>query len=111
MIQIDMDIPKDCNGCPFAVTGNGEYFFCCFDVEKEVDMDSDYRRKDCPLKEVSQEPVLDKIKAEILENAFTVVNPYNTYKYINVLDLRSIEKIIDKYKAESEETDVKRDNM
>lgn len=65
MIQIDMDIPKDCNGCPFAVTGNGEYFFCCFDVEKEVDMDSDYRRKDCPLKEVSQEPVLNKIREQM----------------------------------------------
>ena len=46
--------------------------------------------------------VLDKIKAEILENAFSVVNPKNTYEYTNVLDLGSIEKIIDKYKAESE---------
>ena len=47
--------------------------------------------------------ILDKIRAEILENAFSVVNPNNTYEYINVLDLGSIEKIIDKYKAESKE--------
>ena len=37
------------------------------------------------------------IKEEILEQAFSVVNPKNTYEYINVLDLDSIEKIIDKY--------------
>jgi hypothetical protein len=53
-------------------------------------------------KPLEQEPILDKIKNEILENAFSVVNPNNTYEYINVLDLGSIEKIIDKYKAESE---------
>ena len=47
--------------------------------------------------------VLDKIRAEILDNAFSVVNPKNTYEYINVLDLDSIEKILDKYKTESED--------
>ena len=119
MIQIDIDIPKDCNGCPFAVTGNGEYFFCCFDVEKEVDMDSDYRRKDCPLKEVSQEPtdkiftkadidaivkainkgwelrineVLDKIRAEI-DNALSD----------GMIHKKTVLGIIDKYRSESEE--------
>lgn len=47
--------------------------------------------------------VLNKIRSEILDNAFSVVNPKNTYEYINVLNLDSIEKIFDKYKAESEE--------
>lgn len=46
--------------------------------------------------------VLDKIKAEILDSAFSVVNPKNTYEYINVLDLDSIERILNKYKAETE---------
>lgn len=47
--------------------------------------------------------VLDKIRAEILDNAFTVVNPHNTNKYINVIELDSIDEIFDKYKEESEE--------
>ena len=47
--------------------------------------------------------VLDKIRAEILDNAFSVVNPKNTYEFINVIDLDGIDKILDKYKAESEE--------
>ena len=46
---------------------------------------------------VKQPDLINKMKAEILENAFSVVNPKNTYEYINVLDLGSIEKIIDKY--------------
>lgn len=46
--------------------------------------------------------ILDRVESEILDNAFSVVNPKNTYEYINVLDLDSIEKILDKYKAESE---------
>ena len=46
--------------------------------------------------------ILDKIKNDILEKAFTVVNPNNTYEYINVLDLEGIEKIIDKYMIERE---------
>ena len=52
--------------------------------------------------EQEQEPILDRVKAEILDNAFSVVNPKNTYEYINVLDLDSIEKILDRHKAESE---------
>ena len=51
---------------------------------------------------LEQEPILDKIRAEILDSAFSVVNPKNTYEYINVLDLDSIERILDKYKAETE---------
>lgn len=43
--------------------------------------------------------VLDKIRAKILDNAFSVVNPYNTYEYINVIDLDSIDEILDEYKA------------
>lgn len=43
---------------------------------------------------------LDEVRAEILDNAFSVINPHNTYKYINVIDLDSIDEILDKYKAE-----------
>lgn len=49
-----------------------------------------------------EESVLDKIRAEILDNAFSIVNPHDTYEYINVIDLDSIDKILDKYKGESE---------
>ena len=51
---------------------------------------------------IEQEPILDKIRTEILDNAFSVVNPRNTYEYINVIDLDSIDEILNKYKAESE---------
>jgi Mg/Co/Ni transporter MgtE len=47
--------------------------------------------------------IINKIRDEILDNAFSVVNPHDTYEYINVIDLDSIDKILDKYKAESEE--------
>ena len=47
--------------------------------------------------------VLDKIRTEILDNTFSVVNPRNTYEYINVIDLDSIDEILDKYKGESED--------
>ena len=58
---------------------------------------------DMAIKALEQEPILDKIRAEILDNAFSVVNPHNTYEYINVIDLDSIDEIHDKYKAESKD--------
>lgn len=108
MIQIDMEMPKTCDDCPFHIYHSGKNYVCVATPLFYPMNLANYKggRKDfCPLKEVSQEPVLNKIRAEILENAFKVVNPNNTYKYINVLDLESIEKIIDKYKAESEAAD------
>jgi hypothetical protein len=47
--------------------------------------------------------ILDQIRAEILDNAFSVVNPKNTYEFINVIDLDGIDKILDKYKTEKRE--------
>jgi len=47
--------------------------------------------------------VLDKVRDEILDNTFSVVNPNNTYEYINVIDLDSIDDILDKYKSETEQ--------
>lgn len=66
------------------------------------------RWKDMPSKEalemaikaLEQEPVLDKIRDEILDNAFLVVNPKNTYEFISAIDLDDIDKILDKYKEE-----------
>lgn len=49
---------------------------------------------------LEQEPVLDRVRAEISDNAFSVVNPKDTYEYINVIDLDSIDKIFNKYKSE-----------
>ncbi len=52
------------------------------------------------IKALEEEPILDKIRTEILDNAFSVVNPKDTYEYINVIDLDSIDKIFNKYKSE-----------
>ena len=49
MIQIDMDMPKDCADCNFSCPRNGYDFYCCVDL-KDVDLSNP--RKDCPLKEV-----------------------------------------------------------
>ena len=48
---------------------------------------------------LEQELVLDKIRDEILDNAFLVVNPKNTYEFISAIDLDDINKILDKYKG------------
>lgn len=74
-----------------------------YDKDSEI-VKATQKSLDMAIKALRQEPMLDKIRTEILENAFSVVNPNNTYEYINVLDLGNIEKIIDRYKAESEET-------
>ena len=49
----------------------------------------------------SANEALEKIRDEILDNAFSVVNPNNTYEYINVIDLDSIDEILGKYKSDS----------
>ena len=54
------------------------------------------------IKALEQELVLDKIRDEILDNTFLVVNPKNTYELISVIDIDDIDKILDKYKAEVE---------
>lgn len=72
-------------------------------VLTDYEYDKDLEALNMAIEALEKEDVLDKIRAEILENAFSVVNPKNTYEYINVLDLGNIEKIINKYKAESEE--------
>ena len=41
-----------------------------------------------------------KIKDEILKKYFSVVNPMNTFAYINVVSLEDIETIIHKYTKE-----------
>ena len=41
--------------------------------------------------------VLEDIKSELLERSFSVTNPYNTYAYINVVKIKDIERVIDKY--------------
>ena len=41
--------------------------------------------------------VIEDIKADVLDRSFSIVNPYNTYTYINVIDLDTLEKLIDKH--------------
>ncbi len=55
---------------------------------------------DCVIgaQEVKAIPIerLEQIEEEILGKAFSIVNPSNTYEYINVIDLKSLEEIIEK---------------
>lgn len=55
---------------------------------------------DIPLKALEQEPVLDKIRAEIERNAYPIVSGVN--KIEQGMTLYEILQVIDKYKTESE---------
>lgn len=50
MIQIDIEMPKSCYGCPFAHYDSVYSLHCPFD-DKSVDMYPDERPDNCPLKE------------------------------------------------------------
>lgn len=54
MIQIDIEMPKSCWGCPFAYYDSVYTLHCPFD-DKGVDMYPDDRLDDCPLIEVESE--------------------------------------------------------
>ena len=63
----------------------------------------EYEEMTKPLdREIEQEPVLDKIKAEIEQNAYPIVHGVNNHE--KGMTLYGVLQIIDKYKAESEKT-------
>lgn len=67
MIQIDIEMPKRCAKCNFCIhqktNDYGDFGECLLQHYKKVDCLVWSRDSNCPLKE--QEPILDKIKAEI----------------------------------------------
>lgn len=110
MIQINIEMPKDCNACPFSVhynSGGAHGFYCSLSSTREHRWgkanDDGFKFDDCPISAVENKmQVLDKIRAEILK-------PYEGFELgdgfrdgyitamVKVLD------IIDKHKSESEE--------
>jgi hypothetical protein len=63
----------------------------------------EYEEMTKPLdREIEQEPVLDKIRAEIEQNAYPIVHGVNNHE--KGMTLYGVLQIIDKYKAESEKT-------
>lgn len=49
MIQIDMDMPRNCLECPFCVADQYLRDYCC--VTHDMICEFDERDEDCPLKE------------------------------------------------------------
>ena len=100
MIQIDMNIPKTCDDCPFHIYHSGKNYVCVATplfYPMNLANYKDGRKDFCPLIEVVQEPVLDKIRAEIEQDAFKDVSG-SKFIFVN-----RVNQIIDKYKAESED--------
>ena len=64
----------------------------------------EYEEMTKPLdREIEQEPVLDKIRAEIEQNAYPIVHGVNNHEL--GMTLHGILQVIDKYKAGSEVED------
>lgn len=61
---------------------------------------TNYKPSDCPVKALEQEPVLDKIRAEILEKCFDVPYKNQAFEYgLKILKWCDVSEIIDKYKT------------
>lgn len=103
MIQIDMDMPEACNKETYR---NGYYIYehCkLFDAcNKAVLFRKNYKPDNCPLKEVSQEPIIDKIRAEIEDLDIFYDNDYFSSNKDAMFKRSDVLQIIDKYRAESE---------
>lgn len=75
MIQINIEMPKDCNACPFSVhydSGGAHGFYCSLSNSREHRWgeanDDGFKFADCPISVVKNKTqVLDKIRAEIKE--------------------------------------------
>ena len=98
MIQIDIDIPKTCDDCPFHIYHSGKDYVCVATplfYPMNLANYKDGRKDFCPLKEVSQEPILDKIN-ELIEPL-----RHSSCEMTNIE--WQILQVVDKYKAESED--------
>ena len=63
--------------------------------------DTDIEAIDMAIKALKQESALDKIRAEIEQNAYPIVHGVNNHEL--GMTLHGILQVIDKYKAESED--------
>ena len=107
MIQIDIDIPKTCDDCPFHIYHSGKDYVCVATplfYPMNLANYKDGRKDFCPLKEVSQEPILDKIRAEINKNIeqedfarSVFINKEKDYRKANQCtgNLQAYEKVLD----------------
>lgn len=83
MIQIDIDIPKTCDDCPFHIYHSNKNYVCvATPLFYPMNLANyKYGRKDfCPLKEVPQEPILDKLRAK-MEEISSNMNPEDEWDY------------------------------
>ena len=107
MIQINMKMPSSCYDCPFAKNERTNDYgsFCeCGILEdyETINLLEHSKHSNCPL--IEQEPIIDKIRAEIENHCGLVKENHCKYcSYCNsVMGVREILEIINKYKAESE---------
>ena len=87
MIQIDMEMPKNCDNCLMSCRDSWYEVYCRNDMKKHTAGD-----KDCPLKEVNDNSVLEDIKAELGKKCF--INHATDGWVINEEDMVNI---LDKY--------------
>lgn len=115
LIIPDLSMPNSCIECPCYYDG----YCTAFEDSKNVDYNiGDIKRMDyCPLilmetKVLEQESVLDKIRVEIKNNMESIIGKYDSsvsphempsYKIQRNEAREECIKIIDKYRAESEE--------
>ena len=100
MIQIDMDIPKTCDDCPFHRYHSGKNYVCVATplfYPMNLTNYKDGRKDFCPLKEASQEPILDKVKEVVAK--WKVDNFTDGYAWDCMKEIANIVN-----KAESEDT-------
>lgn len=101
MIQIDMKMPSRCYDCPFLknerTNDYGSFGECgILDDYETINLLAHSKHPNCPL--IKQESILDKIRAEIEQNAYPIVHGVNSHE--KGMTLYGILQVIDKYKAE-----------
>lgn len=101
----DIKMPSSCYDCLFAKNKKTNDYgsFCeCGVLEdyETINLLEHSKHPNCPL--VEQEPILDKIRAEIMDLEEELFHRPNT-DYTDYAAVRHCVEIIDKYKTESEE--------
>lgn len=101
MIQIDMKMPKDCYHCPCHKHWDVNNYIC--GITGDTANYIGFRRDFCPLKEASNGAILDKIRAEIEQYQSDYDVHGTEYDRTAWKAFNRCLRILDKYKAESEE--------
>jgi hypothetical protein len=103
-----MKMPSSCYDCPFVknkrTNDYGSFCECgILDDYETINLLAHSKHPNCPL--IEQEPILDKIRTEIEEeyNQLSVIRADETLELGECLGLKMSLKIINKYKAESED--------